>query len=275
MSTGSSDSFAHLHVHTEYSMLDGAARLGALTARAAELGQPAVAMTDHGNVFGAYEFYKKAQAAGVKPIIGIEAYLTPNTHRSERRRVLWGDGGSDDVSGGGAFTHLTIWAENTPGMHNLFRLSSLASLEGVARLDENVPDEVLHGISLHVEPGHTLALVGPSGAGKSTIAGLVSRLYDPTGGAVRVGGVDPEADRLAERDMPVARQLRDDAAERTRLAAALLPLQEVDGSFWDYQLFGYHKAYGTGYVLSTLGRCRPGAPVPLDAPVPATPIAPN
>ena len=75
---------------------------------------------------------------------------------------------------------------------------SLASLEGVARLDENVPDEVLHGISLHVEPGHTLALVGPSGAGKSTIAGLVSRLYDPTGGAVRVGGVDLRDTTLAD-----------------------------------------------------------------------------
>ncbi len=64
MSTGSQDSFVHLHVHTEYSMLDGAARLGALADRAAELGMPAVAMTDHGNVFGAYEFYSKAKAAG-------------------------------------------------------------------------------------------------------------------------------------------------------------------------------------------------------------------
>ncbi len=67
---------------------------------------------------------------------------------------------------------------------------SLASLEGVARLDDGVPEEVLHGVSLRVEPGQTLALVGPSGAGKSTIAGLVSRLYDPTSGAVRLGGVD-------------------------------------------------------------------------------------
>ena len=70
-SASSQDSFVHLHVHTEYSMLDGAARLGALAQRAAELGQPAVAMTDHGNVFGAYEFYKAAKVAGVKPIIGI------------------------------------------------------------------------------------------------------------------------------------------------------------------------------------------------------------
>jgi ATP-binding cassette subfamily B protein len=75
---------------------------------------------------------------------------------------------------------------------------SLASLEGVARLEETVPAEVLHGVSLRVEPGHTLALVGPSGAGKSTIAGLVSRLYDPTGGAVRVGGVDLRETTLAD-----------------------------------------------------------------------------
>ncbi len=67
---------------------------------------------------------------------------------------------------------------------------SLASLEGVGQLDESVPEPILHGIDLHVEPGQTLALVGPSGAGKTTISGLVSRLYDPTSGSVRVGGVD-------------------------------------------------------------------------------------
>ncbi|MBX3312973.1 MAG: ABC transporter ATP-binding protein [Actinobacteria bacterium] len=74
---------------------------------------------------------------------------------------------------------------------------SLASLEGVAVLDNTEGGEVLHGIDLDVQPGHTLALVGPSGAGKSTIAGLVSRLYDPTGGAVRVGGVDLRDTTLA------------------------------------------------------------------------------
>ncbi|HEX5906810.1 MAG TPA: DNA polymerase III subunit alpha, partial [Propionibacteriaceae bacterium] len=123
-------SFVHLHVHSEYSMLDGAARIADLFSGCEQMGMPAIAITDHGNTFGAYEFYKAGRASSVKPIIGTEAYLTPKTHRSERRRVLWGDGGGDDVSGGGAFTHLTIWAENTPGMHNLFRLSSLASLEG-------------------------------------------------------------------------------------------------------------------------------------------------
>jgi DNA polymerase-3 subunit alpha len=124
-----SDSFVHLHVHTEYSMLDGAARLDDLFAKTAELGMPALAMTDHGNVFGAYDFWKKAKAHGVKPIIGIEAYVAPGS-RFDKSRVRWGDGGEDDVSGGGAYTHMTMLATSTEGMHRLFRLSSLASLEG-------------------------------------------------------------------------------------------------------------------------------------------------
>ncbi|WP_148614704.1 DNA polymerase III subunit alpha [Nocardioides rubriscoriae] len=128
MPTG--DPFVHLHVHTEYSMLDGAARLGALAARAAELGQPAVAMTDHGNVFGAYEFYKVAKAAGVKPIIGIEAYMAPNISRFERKRVNFYGGGPDDVSSRGAYTHMTLLSETTEGMHNLFRLSTGAWRDG-------------------------------------------------------------------------------------------------------------------------------------------------
>ncbi len=71
---------------------------------------PALAMTDHGNLFGAYDFYKQATAAGVKPIIGLEAYLTPNTDRRDRVRVRWADGGENDVSGGGAYTHMTMLA---------------------------------------------------------------------------------------------------------------------------------------------------------------------
>ncbi|HJQ44034.1 MAG TPA: DNA polymerase III subunit alpha, partial [Jatrophihabitantaceae bacterium] len=124
------DSFVHLHVHTEYSMLDGAARLTELFAETARMGMPALAMTDHGNVFGAYDFYRKATEHGIKPIIGMEAYLTPNTSRYERTRVRWAGGGDDDVSGGGAFTHMTLLAETTAGMHNLFRLASRSSIEG-------------------------------------------------------------------------------------------------------------------------------------------------
>jgi DNA polymerase-3 subunit alpha len=126
----SNDSFVHLHVHSEYSMLDGAARVKPLIEAAKEQGMPAVAVTDHGNVFGAFDFWKTATEAGIKPIIGTEAYLTPGTHRGDKTRVRWGNGGGDDVSGAGAYTHMTLLSETTEGMHNLFRLSSKASIEG-------------------------------------------------------------------------------------------------------------------------------------------------
>ncbi|MEX0914035.1 MAG: PHP domain-containing protein, partial [Demequina sp.] len=124
--------FVHLHVHTEYSMLDGAARLNDLFEHAHELGQTAMATTDHGYLFGAYDFWAKATEAGIKPIIGVEAYLTPGTARADRTRVKWGDRsqGGDDISANGAYTHMTMWAKTTAGMHNLFRMSSHASLEG-------------------------------------------------------------------------------------------------------------------------------------------------
>jgi len=122
--------FVHLHNHTDYSMLDGAARVKDLLGRAAELEMPALAITDHGDLFGAYEFYATARKLGVKPIIGLEAYLTPGTPRQERRRVQFGDGTGDDVAASGAYTHMTLWSETTAGMHNLFRLSSKSSLEG-------------------------------------------------------------------------------------------------------------------------------------------------
>ncbi len=148
MSAGT-DQFVHLHVHTEYSMLDGAARLTPMFAKAAELGMSALAMTDHGNVFGAYDFYKQAQATGVKPIIGMEAYLTPNTSRYDKKRVRWADGGGDDVSGAGSYTHMTMLAENTTGMQNLFRLSSRSSMEGFyykPRADRELLSEYAEGI---------------------------------------------------------------------------------------------------------------------------------
>jgi DNA polymerase III subunit alpha len=131
---GADGGFVHLHVHTEYSMLDGAARLKDLFAECQRTGMPAVAMTDHGNVYGAYDFWSKATAAGVKPIIGTEAYVAPE-HRRHRQPVRWGNPAQkdDDVSGAGAYTHMTLLAETTEGMRNLFRLSSLASLEGYFR----------------------------------------------------------------------------------------------------------------------------------------------
>ena len=129
-SPGPQDNFVHLHVHTEYSMLDGAARIDELLAAAAQQGMPAIATTDHGYIYGAYEFWDKARKYDIKPIIGVEAYVTPGTHRSDKTRVKWGDGGRDDIGGNGAYTHMTLLSRNNEGMHNLFRLASLASLEG-------------------------------------------------------------------------------------------------------------------------------------------------
>lgn len=124
--------FAHLHVHTEYSMLDGAAKIDELLAEVKAHGQSAVAMTDHGYLFGAFEFWSKARAQGIKPIIGLEAYVTPGTSRFDKTRVRWGEQHQrdDDVSAGGAYTHLTLWARDNEGLHNLFRLGSMASLDG-------------------------------------------------------------------------------------------------------------------------------------------------
>ncbi|SFI36115.1 DNA polymerase III, alpha subunit [Microbacterium saccharophilum] len=146
-----SDSFVHLHVHSEYSMLDGAARIGPMVQEAARQGMPAIAVTDHGNTFAAFEFYKTAKDAGIKPIIGIEAYVTPGTHRSDKSRVRWGspDQNSDDVSGSGAYTHMTLLSESTEGMHNLFRLSSKASIEGYyfkPRMDRELLQQYSKGL---------------------------------------------------------------------------------------------------------------------------------
>ena len=147
--------FVHLHVHTEYSMLDGAARIGDLFSEAARMGMPALATTDHGYVFGAYEFWKKAQGTGVKPIIGVEAYITPGTHRTDRTKVSWGDGGRDDISGSGAYTHMTMLAQNNEGMHNLFRMTSIASLDQVYTKWPRIDRELLstYGKGLIVTTG--------------------------------------------------------------------------------------------------------------------------
>src|SRR6195952_4790004 len=146
-----SDSFVHLHNHTEYSMLDGAAKVGAMFEEAARLEMTAVGMTDHGNMYGASQFYNEAKSAGIKPIIGIEAYIAPES-RFNAKRVLWGDRSqkSDDVSGSGAYTHMTMVAENATGLRNLFKLSSLASFEGQlgkwSRMDAEIIAENSSGI---------------------------------------------------------------------------------------------------------------------------------
>lgn len=143
------DSFVHLHAHTDFSTLDGAARVPDLVGEAARLGQPALAITDHGNMNGAYDFYHECLKQGVKPIVGMEAYVTPGTARGDRSLVRWGDGGRNDVGGGGAYTHMTLLAESAQGLRNLFRLSSRASLEGMyykPRVDRDLLAEYAEGV---------------------------------------------------------------------------------------------------------------------------------
>ncbi|RAM37541.1 DNA polymerase III subunit alpha [Arthrobacter globiformis] len=150
--TSSNDSFVHLHTHTEYSMLDGAARLGELFDETERLGMPALATTDHGYLFGAFDFWRKATDKGVKPIIGVEAYVTPGTARGDKSRVRWGEESQrkDDVSGGGSYTHMTLLSYNNVGMRNLFRASSIASLDSVfgkwPRLDRELLNTYSEGL---------------------------------------------------------------------------------------------------------------------------------
>jgi DNA polymerase-3 subunit alpha len=111
-------SFAHLHVHTEFSMLDGAARVKEVVAAAAADGQPALAVTDHGVMYGVVDFYKAARAAGINPIVGIEAYVVDGS-RFDRPR------GNENVR-----MHMTLLAVNQTGYRNLMKLSSKSFLEG-------------------------------------------------------------------------------------------------------------------------------------------------
>ena len=115
--------FVHLHLHSQYSLLDGANRLPELCRRIAELGMPAVAVTDHGNMFGAFSFYHEALKHGVRPIIGVEAYIAPADRRDREAQAA-------SESGDGYAYHLTILAATQAGYRNLVRLVSEAYLTG-------------------------------------------------------------------------------------------------------------------------------------------------
>ena len=106
--------FAHLHVHTEFSLLDGFCKIPALLDRAQELGQKAIAITDHGVLYGALQFYKEATKRGIKPIIGIEAYVAQGSRLEQTKQPY----------------HMTLLAKNEAGYRNLLQLSTKAHLEG-------------------------------------------------------------------------------------------------------------------------------------------------
>ncbi len=147
--------FVHLHVHSEYSLLDGAIRIKDMLKRASDFGMPAVAMTDHGNMHGALEFYEKANKAGIKPILGCEVYVAPESR--------WDRAGSN---AGGRNYHIVLLAENNTGFRNLLKLLTLANFEGFyykPRVDKELLSTYHQGIialssCLHGEvPSHLLA----------------------------------------------------------------------------------------------------------------------
>ena len=147
------DSFVHLHLHTEYSLLDGAVRMGDLMKKAVEMEMPAIAITDHGNLFGAIDFYQSAMAAGIKPIIGCEAYITTGSYK-------------DKALGRDSIFHLTLLGENETGYRNLVKLVSAAHLDGFyhrPRIDK----ELL--------AAHSAGLIGLSGCLASEVNTAIQR----------------------------------------------------------------------------------------------------
>jgi DNA polymerase-3 subunit alpha len=129
--------FVHLHVHTQYSLLDGAIRIDDLLRRAAEFDMQAVTVTDHGTLFGAVEFFEKAKAAGIKPIIGCEIYVAPKT-RFDKTPL-------DNKE----LSHLILLVKNEQGYRNLCKLATAAQLEGFyykPRIDKKILKECSQGL---------------------------------------------------------------------------------------------------------------------------------
>src|ERR1051326_3924412 len=118
--------YCHLHLHTDYSLLDGAIQHGPLAKRAVELGMPAIAVTDHGNLFGAISFYNTMKSSGVKPIVGMEAYIA----RGSRHQKTAADAPGVGHDGEKGINHLILLAKDLTGYQNLVKLSSLAYTEG-------------------------------------------------------------------------------------------------------------------------------------------------
>jgi len=151
--------FVHLHLHSQYSLLDGANRLPELCRRVAELSMPAVAVTDHGNMFGAFAFYHEALKHGVRPIVGVEAYIAPADRRDREAQAA-------SESGEGYAYHLTILAATQKGYQNLVRLVSEGYLTGFyhrPRMDKALLRQ------------HAEGLIGLSGCLKGEVAGALSR----------------------------------------------------------------------------------------------------
>ncbi len=128
------DNWVSLHTHTQYSILDGASKIPELVQRAKSLGMTALGISDHGNLFGAYEFWRECNRVGIKPIIGMEAYVAPESHLT-KTPIFWGapDQRKDDISGPGAYTHMLLIAMDATGLRNLYKLHELSYTEGFYR----------------------------------------------------------------------------------------------------------------------------------------------
>jgi DNA polymerase-3 subunit alpha len=215
-------------------MLDGAAKMKPLFKEAERLGMPAIAMSDHGNMFGAYEFQAVAKNSPVQPIIGIEAYVAPAS-RFFKKQVFWGsraetgvaDGeGGKDVSGGGRYTHMTMWAKNATGLRNLFRLSSKASFEGYygkPRMDQELVAEYAEGI---------IATTGcPSGAVQTRLRlGQFDEAVRVAGEYQEIFGRDSYFLELMDHGIDIEREVR---ADLLKLAKHLnIPLLATNDSHY-------------------------------------------
>ncbi|WP_411098903.1 DNA polymerase III subunit alpha [Streptomyces sp. x-45] len=276
-----SSSFVHLHNHTEYSMLDGAQRMKPMFEEVARQGMPAIAMSDHGNMFGAYEFQSVAKGFGdVKPIIGIEAYVAPSSRR-HKKQEFWGPGGrramsddgegSKDVSGGGRFTHMTMWAENVQGLRNLFLLSTEASYTGQfpagkPRMDMELISEHSQGI---------IATTGcPSGAIQTRLRlGQYEEARETASAYQDIFGKDSYFLELMDHGLSIEREVRDGLL---RLAKELnIPLLATNDAHYvhptdaeahdnllcigvgkDKNDPNRFKFQGTGYYLKTAAEMR-------------------
>jgi DNA polymerase-3 subunit alpha len=257
-------SFVHLHVHTEYSMLDGAAKVSPLVQEAARLGMPAVAMSDHGNVFGAYEFFQSTTKAGIKPIIGIEAYVAPAS-RYHKKPVFWGElgqrrsndetGEGGDVSGSGSYTHMTMWATDADGLRNLFRLSSRAWLEGIHGKWPRMDDELL----AEYGKGIIATTACPSGEVQTRLRlGQYSEAVAAAAKYRDIFGPENYFLELMDHGIPIERRVRDDLLRLGR-ELNLPPLVTNDSHYVTEDQAAAHDALlciGVGKQLADQNRFR-------------------
>jgi DNA polymerase-3 subunit alpha len=258
-------SFVHLHVHTEYSMLDGAAKIGLLMDEVSGQGMPAVAMSDHGNVHGAHEFYHSAGRAGVKPIIGIEAYVAPAS-RYHRQPVFFSDdlslrrsddatGAGGDVSGRGLYTHMTMWAADAEGLRNLFRLQSQAWLEGHVQKYPRMDDELLaeHGKGIIATTGC------PSGAVQTRLRlGQYDKAVETAAMYRDIFGKENYFLELMDHGIAIERRVRDHLLKLGK-ELGLPPLATNDSHYVTENQAEAHDALlciGTGKQLADQNRFR-------------------